>query len=392
MTDERSESPAGQERHAPQEALAGIKVIDLSAGVAGQFAGRVLGEHGADVVLVEPPEGCALRRPRRTEDRHLFRHLNTGKRAVALDRATPTGRAALAALVAGADVVIVDDGTDPAPWLVGDPRVVGCAIRDFAPHGPYAEWQGSEMIHQALSGLMYTTGRAEAEPLYGFGYRAYYSAGAAAVAAIVGALIVRRRTGRGQWLDIRVHETAVAMSQNLVAQYSYNGSWPARGPYPGACDLLQCRDGWASFYCRGDRWRAFCAELGVPDLPGDARFAAIDVLLRNWQAAYEVLAPVVRVMTVDDFVGRVIRARGLASRVNTMADALACPHLGAREFWERTPGLTDDTLPSDDSAAQGARVDRPLMLGPLFRMSATPRRVRGPSPPPGARLRGGEGA
>lgn len=390
MMDEHSVWPAPQDPGGAPEALAGLKVVDLSAGVAGQFAGRVLGEHGADVVLVEPPAGCALRRPGRTEDRHLFRHLNTGKRAVALDRTTPAGRATLDALVAGADVVIADDGTDLAAWLQGHPRVVGCSIRDFAPHGPYADWQGSEMIHQALCGLMYTTGRSDAEPLYGFGYRAYYSAGAAAVSAIVGALIVRQRTGRGQGLEIRVHETAVAMSQNLVAQYSYNGSWPARGPYPGACDLLQCRDGWASFYCRGDRWRAFCAELGVPDLPGDPRFAAIDVLLRNWKAAYEALAPAVRAMTVDDFVGRVIRARGLASRVNTMADALACPHLAARAFWERTPGFTDE-IPPSAQAGHGTRRDRTLMLGPLFRMSATPRRVRGPSPPsPETRIQGGE--
>src|ERR1700754_2059104 len=73
-------------------ALAGISVLDLSGGVAGQFAGRVLAEHGADVLLVEPPEGSSTRRAPGLSDRHLFWHLNTGKRSVALDRTTAEGR------------------------------------------------------------------------------------------------------------------------------------------------------------------------------------------------------------------------------------------------------------------------------------------------------------
>ncbi|MBA2961934.1 MULTISPECIES: CaiB/BaiF CoA transferase family protein [Ramlibacter] len=353
----------------PPQALDGVAVVDLSAGVAGQFAGRVLAEHGARVVLVEPPGGSATRHPRGPEDRYLFRHLNSGKRSLVLDRATPEGQVALAAMVAGADVLLADTPEDLAPWLQRHPRLVACTIRDFAPQGPYAHWRGSEMVHQALSGLMHATGRADREPLYGFGHRAYYSAGAAAVSAIVGALLVRLRSGRGQLLEIRVHETAMAMSQNIVAQYSYNGTVQARGPYPGACDIFRCRDGWASMYCRGDRWPAFCAALGEPDLPADPRFGAIHQLVRHWQEAHAILAPHVREMTVDDFVARVQGARGLASRVNTMADVLACGHVAARRFLE---AVEED----------GQR--RPL-LGPLFRMGGTPRRIAAmPAPLPQA--------
>jgi crotonobetainyl-CoA:carnitine CoA-transferase CaiB-like acyl-CoA transferase len=357
-----------------REALAGLTAIDVSSGVAGQFAGRVLAEHGADVLLVEPPGGCTMRRPQRTEDRYLFRHLNTGKRSIALDRGTAAGRAAFDRLVAHADVLVGEAPEEFTPYVAAHPRLVACVVRDFASTGPYAHWRGSEMIHQALSGLMYTTGRADDEPLYGFGHRAYYSAGAAAVAAIIGGLLVVRRSGHGQLFEVRVHETAIAMSQNLVAQYSYNGSFPARGPYPGACDVFRCRDGWASIYCRGDRWAAMCAALGAPTLPEDPRFAAIDVLLRNWPAAYACLAPRISAMTVEDFIGRVQGARGLASRVNTMADARACVHLDARGFWE--------TMDDGD----GPRA----LLGPLFRMTDTPRRLhRGAPPLPGLAI--GEG-
>jgi crotonobetainyl-CoA:carnitine CoA-transferase CaiB-like acyl-CoA transferase len=343
-----------------RQALDGLKVLDLSGGVAGQFAGRVLAEHGARVLLLEPPGGAPTRHPQAAEDRYLFRHLNTGKESLVLDRGQEQGAATFDRLVASADVLVGEAPEDFTPLVARHPRVVGCVVRDFAPQGPYAHWRGCEMVHQALGGLMHATGRAEREPLHGFGHRAYYSAGAAAVSAIVGALLVRMRTGRGQLLDIRVHETAIAMSQNIVAQFSYNGTVQARGPYPGACDIFRCADGWASMYCRGDRWSAFCTALGDPELPSDPRFAAIHDLIRHWAAAYERLAPLVQRLTVDDFVARVQGARGLASRVNSMADVLACGHLGARNFWQ--------TVNEDGK-------ERPV-LGPLFRMGLTPRRIQ----------------
>jgi crotonobetainyl-CoA:carnitine CoA-transferase CaiB-like acyl-CoA transferase len=343
------------------QALDGVTVVDVSNGVAGQFAGRVLAEHGARVALVEPPGGTATRHPRGIEDRYLFQHLNSSKQSVVLDRKTADGQAAFEALVAAADVLLVDGPDELSRWTDRHPQLVVCTIRDFAASGPYARWRGSEMIHQALGGLMHATGRADEEPLYGFGHRAYYSAGAAAVSAIVGALLLRRRTQYGQALEIRVHETAVAMSQNIVAQYSYNQSVQARGPYPGACDIFRCKDGWASMYCRGDRWPAFCKALGEPDLPSDPRFREIHQLVTHWRQAYDVLSSRVRALTVDEFVTRVLSARGLASRVNTMADVLACGHLAARRFFE--------TATDEDGTAR-------VLLGPLFRMSQTPRRVK----------------
>ncbi|MEP9379078.1 CoA transferase [Aquabacter sp. CN5-332] len=342
-----------------RQILDGLLVLDLSAGVAGQFAGRVLAEHGAEVLLVEPPEGSPLRHVSDPDDRHLFWHLNTAKRSVAIDRATAPGRAVFHRLLQHADVILADGDEDPRPLRVGRPRLITCRVRDFAEGGPYANWRGSEMIHQALSGLMHTTGRAEDEPLYGFGHRASYSAGAAAVTAILGALMLREETDAGRDLDISIHETAVAMSQNLVAQYSYNGSAPTRGPYPGACDIFQCSDGWVSIYCRGDRWGALCTHLGAPDVGTDPLFASSDLLVKNWKEAYERLSAVIAHMACADFISRVTAARALAAKVSTMADALACPHLAARGFWER--------------ANDGTR--ERIVLGPLFRFSRTPRTV-----------------
>ena len=89
-------APLSSADHGNQSSiLSDLKMIDLSTGVAGQFAARVLGEYGAEVVLIEPSGGCALRHPQAVEDRYLFWHLNTGKKSIVLDLDQKQGQLAL---------------------------------------------------------------------------------------------------------------------------------------------------------------------------------------------------------------------------------------------------------------------------------------------------------
>jgi len=250
-------------------ALDGFRILDASDGIAGQFAGRILADLGADVRLAERPGGSRVRAlPPLSPagDSALFWHLNAGKAAV-LVPSGPAGAAQIGRLAAGCDAVILDGSADAGLTraLGTDPGLVVCQVTDFARHGPYASWQGSEMIHQALSGLMFLTGRGSRAPRYGNGQRAYYSAGAAAAAATLAALLERRRSGLGQQVSLSVHEVAAAMAQNLVTRYSYNGSYPTRHRYAGACDIFACRDGWAVVFCPPGRWPALCQALGSVD-------------------------------------------------------------------------------------------------------------------------------
>lgn len=352
-------------------ALAGVRVLDLSEGIAGQFASRVLADFGADVYLVEPQSGSRLRThwPVGGDGTSLlFRHLNTGKQSVRLDPDTPSGAAALRDLAAAADVAIVDSDSTAATLRAANPGLVACVVTDFATDGPYAGWRGSAMIHEALSGLMYSTGEADREPLYGFGHRPYHSAGAAAVSAIMAALIERQGSGLGETVAVNVHQTAAAMGQNLVATYSYNGYYPPRGRYPGACDLFKANDGWIVVFCPGARWAAMCMALDAPDLAGDPLFANPESLSANWEAARDRLAVYLREMSTDEIARRVVAGRAAAARVIGMGDLLADPHLAARDFWEKI------------ETRDGER----LILGPIFRMEGTPRIVRGPEPEPGS--------
>ncbi|MGD0698292.1 MAG: CoA transferase [Trebonia sp.] len=354
--------PAGQDGTG---ALAGFLVLDISDGVAGQFAGRILADLGAEVLLAEPPGGSRVRTlPPSTAagDSALFWHLNAGKRAVTVP-AGPDRIAAAARLAATCDAVIADDDTT-ARLLRADGHRVVCLVTDFADHGPYAGWAGSDMIHQALSGLMFQTGRGTREPLYGAGQRAYYSAGAAAAAAAMAALLERRRSGLGQQVQLNVHEVAAAMSQNLVTRYSYNGSFPTRHRYAGACEVFACRDGWAVLFCPPGRWAGLCRVLGAPELGDDPRFATFAQLVKRWDEAAAGLAPLLKDRSVADTVAAAQRAGIMSAPVMSLADVRACEHLAARGFWR--------------SVEHHGR-PRPL-LGPLFRMSGTP--LAGPRPAP----------
>jgi crotonobetainyl-CoA:carnitine CoA-transferase CaiB-like acyl-CoA transferase len=354
--------PAGP---AGTRALSGFRVLDLCDGVAGQFAGRILADLGAEVLLAEPPGGSRVRAlPPTTPagDSALFWHLNTGKIAVTLP-VGPGRIPAAARLAAGRDAVIADDATTARLLRADDQRVV-CLVTDFANHGPYAGWAGSDMIHQALSGLMFLTGRGAREPLYGAGQRAYYSAGAAAAAATLAALLERRRSGLGQQVELTVHEVAAAMSQNLVTRYSYNGSFPTRHKYAGACEVFACRDGWAVLFCPPGRWARLCHILGAPELGDDPRFATFAQLVERWDEAAAGLAPLLKYRSVADTVAAAQQASVMSAPVMSLADVRSCEHLAARGFWR--------------SVDHHGR-PRPL-LGPLFRMSGTPLAAPRPAP------------
>ncbi len=349
--------------------LSGRRILDLSDGVAGQFAGRILADLGAEVLLAEPPLGCTVRTlPPRSAvgDSALFWHLNIGKTAVQLPPG-PAGSARLRELAATCDAAVIDGSTDPglAGVLGEDAGLVLCQVTDFSGEGPYAHWLGSEMIHQALSGLMFLTGRKLREPLYGAGQRAYYSAGAAAAAATLAALLEQGRSGRGQRVTLNVHEVAAAMSQNLITRYSYNGTYPTRHKYAGACEIFACRDGWVVLFCPPGRWTGLCRALGTLDLGDDPRFATFAQLVEYWDEAAAGLAPLIKDQTTADVLAAAKQARIMASLVMSLADIRDCAHLAARGYWR--------TVEHDGH-------DR-LLLGPLFRMTGTP--LAGPRPAPG---------
>jgi crotonobetainyl-CoA:carnitine CoA-transferase CaiB-like acyl-CoA transferase len=356
--------------------LGGLRVLDLSGGIAGQYCGKLLAGFGADCVLAEPPAGTPTRRlgPRATYGPQstrsaLFRHLNQGKSAVTND---PDGHR-IRALAAQADVVIRDE-TSPLPCALGT-ATIECVIAEFPDSGPYAGWQGSEMIHQALSGTMYMTGWPEREPLYGTGYRGYYATGTTAVISVLAALHERETSGLGQTVRATVFEANAAIAQNLVSQYSYNHSYETRRQYPGFLALLRCRDHWMVLFAIR-YWEQLCAAFGLQHLLADERFALQSSRLENWNAVVALMKERAASMPASDLVAALQRARISAEVIAPLSDLIRSPQWQARRLLREAAG-------SPSQRAEAA-------LGPPFSVGDTSYSAGPASPllPTGARVAG----
>jgi crotonobetainyl-CoA:carnitine CoA-transferase CaiB-like acyl-CoA transferase len=347
-------------------ALAGIKVIDATTTVAGQFCGRLFADYGAEVILAEPPNGSATRREGPFDDGGslLFLHLNQGKAGFTRCGGDAASDVELDRLLDDADIVLVDAGDPIAERAEG--KIV-CRVSDFGERGPYRHWLGGEIVHQALSGVMFTTGAQDREPLYGVGRRTAYACGATAYISCLAALIWRDRTGEGQTVEAITAEATAAMAQNLVTQYSYTRTYASRRQYPGMLAQLMCRDGWlVLFALRG--WPAICRIFGVPQIADDPRFAGVAALRRNWSEAVTILREQAVDRSVGDLIEQLQLAKVSSARIPTLPELLETPQYAGRGMFRMG---ADGKLES---------------LGPVFR-TRSPHRAPAQAPQLGARAR-----
>ncbi len=353
-------------------ALQGLRVLDLSDNVAGQFCARMLADNGAEVTLVEPPGGSQVRRMPPLDPRHgdslVFFHVNLGKRSVLLDQATPAGRDLLLRMVGACDVAVVGQDADVEALRKASPDAVICVVSPYGRDGPWRDWQGSEMIYQALSGMMNHNGVSAREPLYGCGQRASHAAGLAAYIGVLAALHARDEAG-GQVVSIDIAETASSMWYPYTLIHAFSGWLEPRGERGQPVGQVKCNDDdWVCFWVRPDQWPAACAALGRPDLARDPRFATSTERQKNWRLVLGIMQDIAAGMSSDAFLASWQANRLIGAKAYRATELWASPHLRERGFWE--------TVETTDG-------ERPI-LGPQFRMSETPRVVRGGPPAMGS--------
>jgi crotonobetainyl-CoA:carnitine CoA-transferase CaiB-like acyl-CoA transferase len=345
-------------------ALAGLRVLDLSEGVAGPYCTRLLGDFGASVVKVEPPHGDWTRGvgpfpgdvPHR-ETSARFLHLNTNKRGIALDLDAPADRGVLGDLAARADVLVESFGhgtpgrsrLDAERLAEKHPRLVVVSVTPFGLTGPYRDHPATDFTITAMSGLLLATGEPDREPLTGAGPRASYVTGYMAYLATLAALRARRRTGRGQQVDISALESTAAILENFTTMSAYTGEdWRRVGDrrtvfHPAS--IYRCRDGYVQLYpIREEQWQRFCRVIGRPDLATDPRYAMnVDRVPRADEIDRE-LAPWLAERTKAE-IERVCQAERIpVAMVADPADLATSPHLAARSFWARATHPVAGTL------------------------------------------------
>ena len=356
--------------------LEGVRILDLSE-EPGQLAGKILGDLGADVIKLEPPGGDTLRRrgpflgERADAERSLpWLALNTSKRGITLALATPRGQDLFRRLAARADVVLetAAPGTLEALGLgweslhAGLPRLIWCSLTPFGRTGPWAHYRAHDLVLVALGGNAALTGDPDRAPLRCTLPTAYYAAGPEAAAGIAMALYARSRSGRGQLVDVSLHECQLATLVTAPGQYSLAPNLRGRpGPrIAGTREIWRAKDGDVSFGLRGGAARA-------PSLAATVAWMAEDGMAPEWLLAidwtkynHNLLAP--------EEIARLEAAFGAFFATKTRRElfeqALArrimlAPCNDAREILEQAQLRSRDLFTTLEYPELGARIEHP---------------------------------
>jgi crotonobetainyl-CoA:carnitine CoA-transferase CaiB-like acyl-CoA transferase len=343
---------------APTGGLA-LRVLDL-ADASGAFCTRLLVGLGAEVIRVEPPGGDP---ERAAPPAGLpFAHANAGKRSVTLDLETPAGRAALLRLVATADVMVETfppggleaRGLGFATLRAVRPELVLVSITPFGQTGPRAAWCGTDLTAVALGGMMALGGDPDGPPLQPPREQAFHLAGVNGAVGALLALRARRRTERGQHVDVSVQEAVAATLEYGVLAYLHQGVVHRRrgSRYPHVLHgLFRARDGFLAGGVSGSprMWTGLLAwmqEAGQAGDLGEPRWAAETVRLAEREHLFTVIEAFTRRFPKGDFYREAQRRRLPWAPVATPAEVAESPQLAARGFFvdvERDGAVARDT-------------------------------------------------
>ncbi len=376
------------------QALAGVRVLDLSRVLAGPWCTQTLADLGADVIKVERPRG--ERHPggddtrgwgppylkdasgQDTTEAAYYLGTNRNKRSITVDIAQAEGQALIRTMAAQSDVFVenykVGDmaryGLDAASLMAINPRLVYCSVTGFGQTGPYRDRAGYDYAVQGMGGLMSVTG--ERDDLPGGGPQkvgvavADLFTGMYATVAILAALRHRDATGQGQSIDMALLDTQVAMLANLGANYLSTGEAPRRAgnahqnivPY----QVFEVADGHLILAVGNDsQFAKFCEVAGHAALATDPRFIRNTDRVRNRDVLVPLLADIMKRRQRADWLGALEAAKVPCGAINNLAETFSDPHVQSR-------GMTV-TLPHP-SAGQVELVSSPMKL------SATPVQYR----------------
>jgi len=327
-------------------ALAGITVLDFTRLLPGPFCTQLLCNLGAEVIKIEDPKlGDYMRSvpPIVHDVSYPFLMVNRGKRSLSVDLKTPEGQEIVHKLARGSDVVVEQFRPGVMARLrvayddlaMMNPRLVYCSFSGYGQTGPYKDLPGHDINFQALAGILgVTTGREDKAPAIPGVPIADLASGFNAALAILAALRVRDRTGRGEFIDVSIYDTAVTLMVLGLARFLATGEEPVAGEtlltgsFP-FYSLYETKDGrWLSVATVEPKfWSRMCELIGAPDLAekqfkdGAERFTVAQTLaerfrgrtLAEWEAllANENL-PIAGVKRVSEVVrDPQVEARGL---------------------------------------------------------------------------------
>jgi crotonobetainyl-CoA:carnitine CoA-transferase CaiB-like acyl-CoA transferase len=327
-------------------ALNGLTVLEFASYVSGPYAGMMLADLGAEVIKIEAPDGGDPFRGWGAADYSAtFGSVNRNKKSVVLDLKSPAGMDAARTLAADADVLIENfrAGTMDRLGLgyealrTTNPRLVYASITGFGPSGPYAERAGYDTVGQAMSGLLgVLTDLSNPQPM-GISLSDHLT-GMMAAYGILGALIARERTGRGQRVDTSLLSATVAFLGENAARYFETGKNPSRATRTHSAQVYAFLDSEGkSFVVHLSSptkfWKGLTHVAGHPEWQEDARFKSKRDRQQNYDVLKGLLAAIFRTEQRDHWLTHLQANDVPCAPIYTLDEVFADPqvkHLGLK--------------------------------------------------------------
>ena len=358
-------------------ALAGFKVVDLTRVLGGPLCTQILGDHGADVIKVEPPQGDETRTwgpPERDGETAYYTGINRNKRSIGLDLSAAGGRDVLLRLLEGADLVIENFkigtmkrwGLDYAEVLQSRfPSLIYCRISGFGADGPFGAMPGYDGVAQALSGLMSVNGTPDSGPTRVGVAVVDQAAGMNAAIAILAAVYERTHSGRGQFIEVTLYDTGVALIHPQIANWFMTNKSPqiTGNSHPNVAPYDRYETKTAPVLLaalNNGQFRRLCDKLGRPELAENPEFATNADRVTNRTALDAELVPLFAAADGTTLFEDLLRHGVPAASINDVPTVLNHPHTRHRDMvidtddyqgfgipakLERTPGSIRRTPP-----------------------------------------------
>jgi crotonobetainyl-CoA:carnitine CoA-transferase CaiB-like acyl-CoA transferase len=349
--------------------FAGLKVIDLSQGIAGPYCAMLLAQYGAEVIKVEGiGDGDWARTLGTRYGSHSAYSIigNLGKKSIAVDLKTEPGKQVLWRLLKGADVFLEGFrpgairrlGFDYDSVAAREPRLLYLSISGFGQSGPLAERPAMDPVLQAYTGLMIENRGEDGIPHRVPVIVVDMSTALYAFQALSAALYARRDETRGRYIEASLMQAATALQSIRLMACHLEGGTMKPGGAPGG--VFRIADGWMSMVAINDRdWRALCAAMQMPALADDPRFATPAARLAESDALYAVMRPAIAAEPWAVWSKRLTDARLMHERLNSYAEFLDQPHVRETGLiqWLTQAGLNQavpvPTLPGMLRQAEG---------------------------------------
>ena len=333
--------------------LVGYRVLDL-AGPPALHCTKLLADMGADVIKVEPPSGEESRRvpPYKDDIPHpekslYFLHFNTNKRGITLDVATSDGRTILLELARKADVVIETYAPEQSERLglsyaqlsAVNPRLVVASITTFGRSGPWRDYKADDIAGIALGNLLYIAGERGKAPLQPAGELAYGMASTYAAFGIAVALYRRVASGRGQHIDVSMHECAAHIAGYYIPHYSFSGAKPERAKRISAeeadlVDPFAVKDGYVRFFLVSrEQWRRLVEWMGSPPSISGPEFEKTTYRRQHPAIVRAAIGEFCRGFTKEEMYEEGQRRRISVTPINTAGEFMESAQTKARELF-----------------------------------------------------------